>query len=363
MSNLEKRARARAISLDDPAPTSAVTPPLPGTPAPEHPASPLHVRTNTAPGALAKFMVSNSETHKENTALKAKLAEFQDSLPVRSLDPTLIAATKWANRVPASFENADFAQLKTEIQNAGGNVQPIKVRPRAASQEQGDPAYEIVFGHRRHRACLELGLPVNAIIDADLDEQALYLEMERENRNRADLSAWEQGLMYARALEAGLFGSIRQLAAAIDRDQSQISKALALAKLPAEVVEAFGSPLDLQFRWSSDLREAVQKDPEGVLSRARTIRALNPLPAPSAIFTMLVSNASMGVEVAAPETAGAAWRWNTTDGQKWAVLKTDRKGGVTLSIAQPVDAARREELCRLVDAFLRGSVRAAKPTR
>ncbi len=202
MRNLEKRARARAISLDDPpgsAPSMGSAPAVATAP----PVSPLHIRTNTAPGALAKFMVDNSETHKENSILKAKLAEFDDASPVRPIDPKLIVATKWANRISASFESASFTQLKADIQNGGGNVQPIKVRHRQSAIE-GEAPYEIVYGHRRHRACLELGLPVNTIIASAIDDQALYLEMERENRNRADLSAWEQRAMYARALAKGI---------------------------------------------------------------------------------------------------------------------------------------------------------------
>ncbi|VTU45100.1 hypothetical protein SRS16P2_00003 (plasmid) [Variovorax sp. SRS16] len=55
---------------------------------------------------------------------------------------------------------------------------------------------------------------------------------------------------------------------------------------------------------------------------------------------------------------GNELRWNSPDGKKLAMMKADRKGRVTLSIGQPLDLARREELGRLIDAFLKGSVRA-----
>lgn len=59
-----------------------------------------------------------------------------------------------------------------------------------------------MFGHRRHQACLELGIPVLAVIwDKPLSAQAHFLAMERENRDRTDLSAYESGMSYIAALE------------------------------------------------------------------------------------------------------------------------------------------------------------------
>ena len=63
--------------------------------------------------------------------------------------------------------------------------------------------------------------------------------MERENRERQDLSPWEQGMMYRRALDLGLFTSNRALATALGIDHSNVGKSLALARLPDEVVAAF----------------------------------------------------------------------------------------------------------------------------
>jgi hypothetical protein len=63
--------------------------------------------------------------------------------------------------------------------------------------------------------------------------------MERENRGRKNLSAWEQGCMYRKALDEGLYPSLRKLAEAVKVDVSLVSKSLALARLPESVVAAF----------------------------------------------------------------------------------------------------------------------------
>lgn len=232
---------------------------------------------NTAPGAAplrtgpGQMLMVNSlmkESNKKLEMLEARLKEFEGSLPVKLIDADRIIPSKWANRDSRSYERQDFRVLKDEIAQAGGNVQPIKVRPLKG----GEDRYEIVFGHRRHRACFELGLPVLAVVE-EISDQELFKEMDRENRARADLAPWEQGVMYRRALSEQLFSSQDQLARELGVDPGNMSKALRLANLPESIVQAFASPLDLQYRWAKALNDALQADPEGVVARAQELAA------------------------------------------------------------------------------------------
>ncbi|OWW18474.1 hypothetical protein AYR66_00340 [Noviherbaspirillum denitrificans] len=209
------------------------------------------------------------ENNERLAELEERLKQYDGATVARLLDPAKVVRSKWANRLEEGFGTPEFEALKEEIKSAGGNVQPIKVRPRAG--EAG--TYEIVFGHRRHRACLELGLPVLALVE-ELSEQDLFKEMDRENRARLDLSPWEQGLMYRRALGEGLFASLGELAAELGVDKGNISKALKLADLPKEVVAAFPSARELQYRWAKLLSDAIQNDPEGVIERARELASM-----------------------------------------------------------------------------------------
>ena len=351
-------------------------------------------RPRTAPGLMGEFMVEQSEVHKEADLMRDQLRQFEGAKVARLLDPKLVRNTEWANRHEAHFLTAAFLRFKDEISSSGGNVQPIKVRrvkqskgersgvqnpTRGRAQESGEkaggvqnpvdlegnaenlqspsPLYEIVYGMRRHRCALELGLPVLALIEDDLNEQSLFIEMDRENRNREDLSAWEQGTMYARALQKGLFPSLRQLSAAIGIDHSNVSKAIAITQLPTEIVEAFGSPLDLQFKWSTGLKEAIQKDPEGVLERVGEIKALSaaldesgqsPLK-PPAIYEILISATgykfqSAGIPIKPVDILVA--------GVKAATLKIDKNGCPVVTFMKPISAKKRIQLSRVVQDFL-----------
>ena len=298
-------------------------------------------RPRTGIGAISASLAMGRDIQVENERLKARVAEVEGRQFVVKLNPARIRASAWANRHEASFTSADFLSLKEEIASAGENTQAIKVRP-----VEGDPdhEYEIAFGHRRHRACLELALPVNAIVQA-LSDQQLFIEMERENRERKDLSPWEQGVHYKRALDEGLFPSARQLAIGTGAQQSLVVSALQLANLPAKVVAAFGNPLSLQYRYGSLLSAAITKDPDGVLERADRLVRSGAVFSPKHVLQELLQL-----------TRSAELRPLKGPGGKTAgSLARDEKGSLTLKLkagALTVEAERRLE--RFVDELLKG---------
>lgn len=318
----------------------------------------------TAPGAMMAYANDQrSELLKENedlrsranqaNALEAQLKEAVHDLqawdgakPTRLLDPACVTPSAYANRHATSFVGPEFELLKREIADAGMNVQPIKVR--AIATVQGKATYEIVFGHRRHEACSQLGLPVLAMVD-NLDDRTLFVEMDRENRARADLSPWEQGMMYARALDLGLFASARQLAAAIGVDASNLGKALALARLPAEVVAAFASPLDLQYRWVPSLNAAVQTDLSGLSARAAKIAIdRGSLTAKQIIETLLDEGRAAGGGTVPPPDIHALLK----AGKKVGNVSFGLGHTTQIDLQMKLNAAAQKQLVLLINTFL-----------
>ncbi len=307
-------------------------------------------RTRTAVGGMAQFVTTQSPIHREAEALRKVVEAFDGARVVRAIAPGAVVPSQWANRHADSFDGADFAALKREIQEAGGNVQPIKVRPLNGSTEVTGPdaRYEIVFGHRRHRACLELNIPVNALIEP-IDDQKLFEQMERENRGRKNLSAWEQGCMYQAALETGLYASQRKLSESINVDISLISKSIALAKLPKVVIDAFPSPLDVQFRWAQPLRDALQQDHAGVIARAQEISASSPATnlAAGEVFARLTQ------VVAKKGASQAPARTLEIRGKRAGEWTAGADGAVTLNIKAGVLSTQQQtDLLAAIDAFI-----------
>lgn len=304
-------------------------------------------RPKTAPGTMLGFMAAQSAAVQEVDVLKGRLKEFEGASPVRQLDPKRVAPSKWANRHDTNFHTQEFAGLKIEIEQAGGNVQPIKVRP-IASVSHGSTAeyeYEIVYGHRRHRACLELGLLVNAMVET-LSDQQLFEQMERENRSRKNLSPWEQGNMYRQALDEGLYPSLRKLSEALGVDVSMVSKSIALARLPLAVVEAFPSPLEIQYRWSQPLADAVQKDPEATIAKAIALKIGTPRASAANVFAALTKVVLNGSTMPVPIEISRS-------GKKLASIENDAKGRVLVRFeAGALPDTKRKALAKIIEDFL-----------
>lgn len=324
------------------------------------------VRPKTAPGAMMAFANdARSDLMRENEALRGRadaadqvraqlsealseLGQWEGAKATRLIDPHHIRVSQFANRHESNYAGPEFLALRAEIESAGGNVQPIKVRTLGGQHVDGE-MYELVYGHRRHRACLELGLPVLAVVD-NVDDRALFVEMDRENRGRKDLSAWEQGTMYRKALAQGLFPSNRKLAEALGVDLSAVGKALAIADLPPVIIEAFTSPLDLQFRFAKPLLQALARKRDAVLRRAKAIKDAGGIRKPKAVLDQLVAVAGHeGVEPFHPPAPTLI----EVDGRQVATVEMRQTGRVDIGIEGGVLAAERlPALADLLREFL-----------
>lgn len=275
----------------------------------------------TGPGQMLQFRQEMLAAEQELTRLRADLERHQGALPTRKIDPRRIRLSPYANRHADAFLLPQFESLKRDIEHAGGNVQPILVRPIPGETDQ----FEVVFGHRRHRACLDLGLPVLAMVESSpISDLALFAAMDRENRERADLSAYEQGVMYRRALDGGLFPSARRLAEALGVSHTWVNSVLTVADLPQAILECFRSPLEVQYRHAKALGEALAADRKTVLRRAERLRQHARRLAPGAVVEALVrAESSAGPALSQPiESAGKViGRW-----------QRDRAGRLTIQL-------------------------------
>ena len=283
--------------VEGPAPTPVTTDGQPAIgapqPQPKFPPVATGAAPRTGPGQMLQFRGQMLAVEGELGKLRDRLKEHEGAAPTRKLDPQTIVPSRWANRHPDSFSTAEFARLKQDIELAGGNVQPISVR--LLTDQPG--RYEIVFGHRRHRACAELGIAVLATIDTSaVSDHDLFSAMDRENRERADLSPYEQGTMYRRALDEKLYPSNRRLAEALGVSHTWVANVLQVADLPAPVVECFRSPLEIQHRHAKSIAGALDTDRKGVLRRAEKLRAQERPKAAAAVVAALAGATNEAVE-------------------------------------------------------------------
>jgi ParB family chromosome partitioning protein len=288
------------------------------------------------------------DAQSELVTAKGQLSAIAEASFMLSVDPKSIRRSKWANRHAAEFATEDFQELKREIENAGENIQPIKVRHidegRVGVFDGQTPIYEIVYGHRRHQACTELGLHINVIVAKEMDDRSLFKEMDRENRGRKNLSAWEQGQMYVAALDQGLYPSLRTLAEDVGANLSDVSRAIKLARLPKFVIEAFETPLDLQVRWAKDLGDSLIKDPDFIQAAAKEISKKRNGLSPVDIFQKLIGRQEKAAGTAV-EISGK--------GRLFATSTTGKKGRAVLDFEPGVlTEAKYAGLADLVRKYL-----------
>lgn len=186
----------------------------------------------------------------------AKTKEIEGADLALKLDPARVRRSRFADRHPNAFVDAAFKDLCDLIRGTGGNTEAAKVRPI-----EGDPNfdYELASGHRRHAACLELGLPFKAEVHAYSDQELLK-QMRSENSGRKELSGFELGRHYSGLIAEKTFVSGRDLAGKLGVSQSIVQRLLKFADLPDAIIAAFPDPREIRVEWVDRLVEAWQAD-------------------------------------------------------------------------------------------------------
>src|SRR3569833_373121 len=294
----------------------------------------------------------------ENQRLKAERAA---GLLVLRLDPKRVRATQFINRHERAFIESDakFIELKNSLCVFGLEF-PIRVRAVADDPEAD---FEIVSGHRRHRAALALdsevegGFPVLAIVDGKAAESRdLVLKMYRENEERADLSAFEKGTMFQQWLTTGVFAEQGELATAIGVSDATVTKYLQIAELPSFVIAAFSDPRDIAVRWSHDLVKALKAQPGKVEEVAVRLANTSPRPDAGSIARALIASGEATRESRSSPSREQAIK---IDGR--VALRLQRRDGrFTLKFYQLDKRAQREiteEILELAERRVRERLR------
>lgn len=265
----------------------------------------LVARASVAPTERTAFaprmgpIAEQANLYAEHVATRAKLYDQAkaDGRLVLELDPKKIRATGFRNRHERSLlaDDPKFVELMASLQAHGQEI-PIRVRP---VKDALPFDFEIVSGHRRHAACLALdaasvdGFPILAMVDADVeDARDLVLKMYRENEERYDLSAFEKGHMFARWLDARVYESQRELAAAIGLGETAVAKYLAVAALPGPVLAAFGDERTIPMSWGPTLSQALKANESSVLRAAERLAQRKPLANPDVVLRTLLAAAA-----------------------------------------------------------------------
>lgn len=179
---------------------------------------------------------------------------------------------------PRDVPRLSYESCRTLIESIAqedGNRIPVLVRLNPAGS---DVPYELLVGSRRRYAVEWLnnnGRPeirLNAVI-VDLSDEEAFRLADIENREREDITELDRARSYQMAVERYYGGVQSRMAEALTLSNSQLSRLLALAQMPDDVVNAFATRDELRVRHSEVLMPILRRPDqrERVLAAARQI--------------------------------------------------------------------------------------------
>ncbi len=177
-----------------------------------------------------------------------RLAELASGATVTRIqeyvDPARCRIWPGHNRDYAALNAENCADLIESMRAQGRQEVPAIVR---RVTDDPDHAFEVICGARRHWTVS--WLRANSFPDfrfliepRELTDEEAFRLADLENRNRRDLSDYERATDYARAIDRYYGGSQQRMAERLEVSKSWLSRYLELARLPGELVAAFGSP-------------------------------------------------------------------------------------------------------------------------
>ena len=249
--------------------------------------------------------------------------------------------------------NRDYTNLNAET--CADLIESFKAQgrqevPAIVRRVQGDPPheYEVICGARRHWTVAWMRAhdypQFQFLVEPrELTDEEAFRIADLENRSRRDLSDYERARDYARAVERYYGGSQQRMADRLEVTKSWLSRYLDLARLPAEVIAAFGSAHVIGISHSATLapllrapgqRERLLAAAEALGREQANLAGQNGayLP-PAAVLSRLVASAK---SQAAPRARGAEHVVRAADG---AILmraeRGERGGGLTIRVPSP----------------------------
>tara|TARA_B110000908_G_C10203667_1_gene426586 strand:+ start:436 stop:1422 length:987 start_codon:yes stop_codon:yes gene_type:complete len=136
---------------------------------------------------------------------------------------------------PWKYHNRNEAWLNPErcadlISSISKNGQQFPIIARRLENDADGKSWEIIAGRRRWYACSYLGKKVRIKAFSGNDRECAII-MHLENKDRDDVSEFENAISYKYQLDSGLFTSQEEMTVALALKKSKLSKMLIAAKI------------------------------------------------------------------------------------------------------------------------------------
>lgn len=183
--------------------------------------------------------------------ISARADKLLEGETVIELDPDLVDGSFVRDRLEE--DDQEFEDLLTAIRERGQDS-PILVRPHPQASDR----YMVVFGHRRLRVAKALGRKIRVVVK-ELSDSDHLVAQGQENSARSNLSFLEKALFASHVARFHFDNDNRVVMSALSIDKASLSKMLAVAGMPAELLGAVGAAKGIgRDRWY-ELKTLVEK--------------------------------------------------------------------------------------------------------
>lgn len=266
---------------------------------------------------------------------------------LKLVDPARCRMWSRHNRRYDLLNEVSCAELLASLRAQGEQEFPAIVR-----RVEDDPAfdYEVISGARRHWSVSYLRSVEHREIrylieERELTDEQAFRLADVENRARQDISDYERALDYRHAVETFYGGVAQRMAERLEVPKAWLSRFLDLAKLPTDVVEAFGDPRQLKERHARTLKPLLANDASRpkVMAEAKRLAGLQAaalasgqgLPDPAKVVNLLVKAAAEPVPAKKPAAKGVV---SVTNDAGATLFTLARKGAKRVVLELSLDA-------------------------
>jgi len=213
---------------------------------------------------------------KRSTTINDRMSGELEEKTLRWVDPSDCRMWERHNRDYGLLNEENCRDLIDGIKAQGRQEFAAVVRPI----DDPDFKYEVICGARRHFAISWLRAnnytQFKYLVEPRVmtDEEAFRLA-DIENREREDISDYERAIDYADAIARYYGGKQKAMAERLEVSQPWLSRYLALASLPAQIVNAFPTIRDLKERHAREIKSLLVRPAtaEPLLAQAARIEA------------------------------------------------------------------------------------------
>ena len=213
---------------------------------------------------------------KRSTTISDRMSGELEEKTLRWVDPSECRMWERHNRDYALLNEENCRDLIDGIKAQGRQEFAAVVRPI----DDPDYKYEVICGARRHFAVSWLRAnnytQFKYLIEPrEMSDEEAFRLADIENREREDISDYERAIDYADAIARYYGGKQKAMAERLEVSQPWLSRYLALASLPPQIVAAFPSIRDLKERHARDLKPLLARPATAtpVLAQAARLEA------------------------------------------------------------------------------------------